>query len=80
MSRALGMLAASAVLLTAPAALAHPVTVDGNPMEWFTRLPNAQNLGIVARNASQQGELIWSDATGDARTASTMLRMVFTSL
>jgi MYXO-CTERM domain-containing protein len=68
MFRALRMLAASAVLLAAPAALAHPVTVDGNPMEWFTRAPSSQNLGIVARNAQAQGELIWADATGDART------------
>lgn len=31
---------------------AHPVTVDGNPGEWMTRLPNVDNVGILARNAT----------------------------
>jgi MYXO-CTERM domain-containing protein len=68
MSRAIQILATSAALLIAPAAFAHPVTVDGNATEWFTRAPNSQNLGLVARNATQQGELVWLDAVGDART------------
>ena len=47
---------------------AHPITVDGSIDEWSTRSPEAANLGLVARNSSAQGELIWLDATGDART------------
>ena len=57
------------VLALAPAtALAHPVVVDGSPAEWLTRAPNHANLGIVARDAASEGELIWLDPTGDSRT------------
>ena len=47
---------------------AHGVRVDGDASEWFSRAPNAANLGIVARDASQTGELVWLDARGDTRT------------
>ncbi|MDW8246435.1 MAG: lamin tail domain-containing protein, partial [Sandaracinaceae bacterium] len=51
-------------------ALAHPVTIDGRFDDWFgpSRQPNGQNLGILAKNSSGGGELIWVDARGDART------------
>ena len=43
----------------------YSITVDGNPVEWLTRLPNAENVGLVARNAAGQGEYIWRDAAAD---------------
>lgn len=49
-------------------AYAHPVTVDGDPSDWLARAPSSANLGIVARDATERGELVWTDATGDART------------
>ena len=66
--RLTGLLLAGAALAGSSVALAHPVTVDGNSGDWMTRLPNASNLGLIARNASGQGEYIWRDATGDTRT------------
>ncbi len=47
---------------------AHPVTVDGTFGDWLDRAPMGANLGIVARNSSGSGELVWVDATGDVRT------------
>ncbi|MFT3766913.1 MAG: lamin tail domain-containing protein [Minicystis sp.] len=67
-SRILASLLGSAVILTTALAAAHPVTADGNPSEWLTRVPNAANLGLIARNAMGQGEYIWRDATADTRT------------
>ncbi len=55
-------------LVGASSAAAHPVTVDGSPAEWSTRSPNADTLGIVARDAAGSGELIWRDALADTRT------------
>ncbi|MGC4118851.1 MAG: MYXO-CTERM sorting domain-containing protein [Myxococcales bacterium] len=58
-----------AVLSLCPTAvLAHDVAVDGLPSEWFSRAPNASNLGIVERNAQGQGELVWVDVASDARS------------
>ena len=68
LARLTGLLLAGAALAGSQAALAHPVTVDGNPAEWLTRLPNAENLGLIARNAAGQGEYIWRDAAADTRT------------
>ncbi|TAK18990.1 MAG: hypothetical protein EPO40_35555 [Myxococcaceae bacterium] len=50
------------------AALAHPVTVDGSAADWSSRVPTADNLGLVARNASSAGEYVWLDNAADART------------
>src|SRR5262245_34745987 len=66
--RLLRPVAAAVVLLAGRRALAHPVSVDGDPSDWFTRVPNAQNLGIVARDAQGRGEYVWLDATADTRT------------
>ncbi len=63
---ALGWLALS--LWLASPAYAHPVTVDGDPSDWLPRAPASANLGIVARDAMEGGELVWTDAAGDART------------
>jgi len=49
-------------------ALAHPVTVDGSAADWSSRVPTADNLGLVARNASSAGEYVWLDNAADART------------
>lgn len=64
----IGLLIAGTTLAIPNAAEAHPVTVDGSAAEWLTRLPNADNLGLVARNAAGQGEYIWRDALADTRT------------
>ncbi len=62
------LICATSIALCAPVAHAHPVTVDGNVGEWLARQPNVANLGIVARDASENGEFVWLDAVGDART------------
>ena len=49
-------------------ARAHSVTVDGVTTDWFNRQPVQPNTGIVARNATEQGEYIWRDANLDERT------------
>ena len=51
------------------AAHAHPVTVDGLIGDWESRTAFVANQGVVARNAMGEGELIWTDATGDALPA-----------
>ena len=54
---------------SAPAALAHPVTVNGSLNDWITSFPTPPtNNGHVMRNASYEGEFIWTDASGDQRT------------
>jgi MYXO-CTERM domain-containing protein len=68
MVRPLRFLPAAALLLSPALAAAHPVTADGDPSEWMTRLPPVANLGMVARDAAGHGEHIWRDATADART------------
>jgi MYXO-CTERM domain-containing protein len=67
-ARLIGFLLAGAALAGPSGALAHPVTVDGSTAEWLTRLPNANNLGIIARNAAGVGEYIWRDPAADTRT------------
>ncbi len=62
------MLLCLAACLGAAPALAHPVTVDGSAAEWFTREATSDNLGIIARNATNQGEYVWRDAAADTRT------------
>lgn len=57
-----------ASLFAARGAGAHPITVDGVAGEWLTRLPNADNLGLIARDAAKAGEYIWRDVANDART------------
>ncbi len=64
----LGLTIAGAALATTTTATAHPVTVDGAATEWLTRAPNAANLGLIARNATGQGEYIWRDPIADTRT------------
>ncbi len=64
----LGLLLAGGALAIPGVAAAHPVTVDGSAAEWLTRLPNAGNVGLVARNAQGFGEYIWRDALADTRT------------
>ena len=64
----LGLTIAGAALATTTTATAHPVTVDGAATEWLTRAPNADNLGLIARNATAQGEYVWRDALADTRT------------
>lgn len=54
--------------LSAGSAAAHGVTVDGDASDWSTRVPNTSNLAVVARDASNQGELVWLDAGRDTRT------------
>jgi MYXO-CTERM domain-containing protein len=63
-----GFLLAAGAFALAPAAAAHPVTVDGAGTEWLVRVPNADNLGLIARNAQGQGEYVWRDALADTRT------------
>ena len=59
---------AVALMSLAGSASAHPVAVDGVASEWSARTTIASNLGLIARTASQQGEYVWRDATGDVRT------------
>ncbi len=68
LARLTSLLFAGATLAASSVALAHPITVDGNAADWLTRLPNAENLGLIARNAAGQGEYIWRDAAADTRT------------
>lgn len=63
-----GLLLAGAALAAPGVAAAHPVTVDGSAAEWLTRLPGADNLGLVARDAQGHGEYVWRDALADTRT------------
>ena len=63
-----GLLFAGAALAGSSASHAHPVTVDGDPAEWLTRLPNANNVGLIARNPAGHGEYIWRDIATDTRT------------
>lgn len=58
---------ASLLCLTQLAA-AHTITVDGLDDEWLPRQPIAADLGMIVRNASGHGELVWRDASSDART------------
>ncbi|MBI5533943.1 MAG: lamin tail domain-containing protein [Deltaproteobacteria bacterium] len=62
----LGSLVAS--LLATQNANAHPVTVDGSAADWLARAPNADNLGLIARDAAKAGEYVWRDVANDART------------
>ncbi|MFZ5441285.1 MAG: hypothetical protein ACOZQL_14855, partial [Myxococcota bacterium] len=66
----------SALLLASSLALAHPVTVDGSPAEWSARTPNADNLGLVVRDANGRGEWVWRDALADTRTDLSMPEVV----
>ncbi len=43
------------------------IVVDGNPSEWFGQLPPSDNTSRIARRSDGAGELVWRDATGDAR-------------
>ncbi len=47
---------------------AHPIVVDGDASDWFGTPANHVDLGRVARDALQRGEMVWLDATGDERT------------
>jgi uncharacterized repeat protein (TIGR01451 family) len=49
-------------------ASAHPITVDGASTDWLNRAPVAVNTGLIARNVTEQGEYVWSDAQADERT------------
>jgi MYXO-CTERM domain-containing protein len=62
------ILALLVTAIGARTATAHPVTVDGDPADWFVRAPNADNLGLIARNAGGQGEYVWRDNVADTRT------------
>ena len=62
-----------ACLLGATPALAHPITVDGDPADWDAAgwamdAPGAANLGHVARDSSARGQYVWLDTAGDERT------------
>lgn len=59
---------AAAMALVCARAQAHPVTVDGNPSDWAPRLPGVANQGIIVRHTAGEGEYVWRDASGDART------------
>jgi hypothetical protein len=65
-SLAVGLAIVAAAALASRRALAHPVTVDGNPAEWSTRTSVVADTGILA---AATGEFIWTDAAGDARTS-----------
>jgi hypothetical protein len=66
--RRAGALVAAIAGAAAGGAGAHPVTVDGSATDWWSRGAIADNLGIIARDATGGGEYIWRDAAGDART------------
>ncbi|MEZ4410052.1 MAG: lamin tail domain-containing protein [Polyangiales bacterium] len=57
-----------AAWLAAAPSSAHPVTVDGSAADWLTREATGDNLAVIARNTSRQGEYVWRDASGDTRT------------
>ncbi len=54
-----------------PAASAHAITVDGDPSDWTMAAPTNVNTGHIGRNASAQGEYIWTDYNADVRTDGT---------
>ncbi len=72
MARALGracaVAAAACILGVGSRAFAHGVVVDGAATEWSTRAPTGANLGLVVRDAAEQGEYVWLDAARDTRT------------
>jgi hypothetical protein len=50
-------------------AWAHTLTVDGSAAEWLSgRSAETDNLGLIARDSTGQGEYIWRDRAGDERT------------
>lgn len=68
-ARVASTLAALVAMLAAqPHAWAHSVSVDGATSEWMSRAPATTNLGILARDASERGSLVWLDARTDTRT------------
>ncbi|MBK9710645.1 MAG: lamin tail domain-containing protein [Kouleothrix sp.] len=46
---------------------AHPVAVDGSRSEWFGVEPDTSGVGMVARNATEQGEWVFNDSKKDQR-------------
>lgn len=55
--------------IAVPSARAHPITVDGNLVDWDGRAwPGYLNVGHIARDPMDRGEFVWQDATGDERT------------
>src|SRR5687768_12034888 len=49
-------------------AAAKTIVLDGENLDWSTRLPQFGNSGVIARDAAQTGEYIFFDATDDERT------------
>ena len=47
---------------------AHSITVNADLADWTMILPAQENLGIIQRNSTEQGEYVWKDASGDERT------------
>jgi hypothetical protein len=64
---ALSLILLASLSASSPA-LAHPITVDGDPTDWMSRSPNGDNLGMVVRDAQGRGEVIWRDTLADTRT------------
>ena len=62
----LGTLLLASTLL-APAFARAGIVVDGNATDWFGQLPPSDNTARIARRSDGAGELVWRDATGDAR-------------
>jgi hypothetical protein len=53
--------------LLAPAIARAGIVVDGDAADWFGQLPPSDNTARIARRSDGAGELVWRDATGDAR-------------
>ncbi|RME25200.1 MAG: hypothetical protein D6806_08265, partial [Deltaproteobacteria bacterium] len=63
-----GIVALMTVMSFTPAAFAHDVTVDGDPSDWTFPLAPFDNLGMLSRDAADNAEYVWRDASGDERT------------
>jgi hypothetical protein len=64
-----GQVAEDETLLSGEALTAPPPrrTVDGSAADWSTRVPPFDDMGIIVRNAAQDGEYVFLDAMGDHR-------------
>jgi hypothetical protein len=68
MKRGIFFALAAVLVLRAGAAMAHAVTVDGDPADWTMAPPTGVNTGQLGRNAALQGEYVWLDQSADERT------------
>jgi hypothetical protein len=58
---------AAFVTAAAPAAWAHPVTVDASSADWFGVTVSTADVAQISRDAAAHAEYVWNDASNDTR-------------